>query len=483
MFLGLLQALICALKAVFLYKTGQTQEALTWANNTVQMLQNLPKPVHCFLMVIVGSNVNEILVRNGGHSSSNALTNYLDELGNVWPLAKHYRDKRIEFYGSAAALFHLGEGGMTDILATTSRPVRLLLPGAPPPVAPSVEGGGWPSQQHRLPQSPPPSQGPRSPHPSPASARTAAPSSDAASVLLDPEPLEPSAPMAAQALASVRFGTGGPVSPTHPTPTHCSICGCAGFECGCEANRSKALYHLARESKKRALAVPEVLKPPSFSKLRATVTTTERTRKRSSAFRPPSEDMLEFEDDDLDELLFTFVPDALGSDSAAVPPVVSTPTTSTSSGSGSGGLGSPAALPPRVGEAPALVLQQSIAPSPASSFQGSGYFTQLSQSQVPMIPLDASSGPWVVMMPQSGQSGYAPQMIPLFQPGQSGMFSASGNIPNLRSVTLPSPPGVVFSGFPASAPVQAFPSGQVPVSFPPQAQHPESDAFSQPPAT
>lgn len=441
---------------MFLYKTGQTQEALTWANNTVQMLQNLPKPVHCFLMVIVGSNVNEILVRNNGHSSSSALTAYLDELGNVWPLAKHYRDKRIEFYGSAAALFHLGEDGMTDILATTSRPVHLLPPGAPPPVTPVMNVGA---------SLPPQSPG-RSPRQLPGNTRAAPMVTDAASVLLDPEPAEPSTPMAAQALASVRFGAGSPpVAPREPTPTHCSVCGCAGFECGCEANRSKALYHLARESKKRALTVPDVLKPPSFSKLRATVTTasgqlppasaavksTERTRKRNAGLRSPSEDVLEFEDDDLDELLFTFVPDALGSETTPVLPVVTTPTTSSSSGSSSGAPGS-----------------QMVAPPPMTAFQGGGFFPQLAQPQLSMIPVDGTSGSWMVMMPQAGQGGFVPQMIPVFQSAQPGGFQQNPAIPPVMSVPALSPSGVAFPGFLSQPPVQA--SGPTPSNVP--FQHP-----------
>lgn len=58
-----LQALVCGLKSVFLHKAGHVEDSVAWAGNMRAVMASATKAAHCFLLVIVVSNINEILVR------------------------------------------------------------------------------------------------------------------------------------------------------------------------------------------------------------------------------------------------------------------------------------------------------------------------------------------------------------------------------------------------------------------------------------
>ena len=519
------QATICGLKCVFLHKSGQQADSMTWATNTIQMVQNMPKPVHCFMFVMVASHVNEILIRNGGAEAlSNALTTYLADLGTVWPIAQHYREKRVEYYGSAAALFHvagndasastavpLGFPRISDTLATAAQIVQL---------AGSAGDSAFPEDDEEV--------------------------MDPVSFAMDAARSQVPNSLFAQVSSSVNLGRGVAPSPApsktpsdgspSPRSANCGVCGNMDKSCGCEQIRAHAPYHSARlESKKRAPPVPEVLKPPAFAKMRKTAPaahygvaegashpvtsasaaaaaagkSTERMKRgarasigsdsRMHSSGSSSLDVDADGDDLLDDLLFTFMPEAVGNlglfasfDQAPVPAPSSGPASGQRQPPRSplGHPGVPAMPPPhraQPGSAPMIThypgqlpmhpAPPKQAPTPPRPFSPMDHRSGSSSgsnssglSSVPFMPVSPSQQ-WM-MQPQSGMPM---QFMPMPMGAPSPQFAGGYQLAPGNVTYIPVHMAMAAAQMPQQAPQQQVPQ-QLPQQVPQQQQPPRQQA-------
>lgn len=76
--------------------------------------------------------------QSAAQSSSDPLSAFMSDLGACWPLAQHYREKRVKYYGSEGALFTVGApaGAATAAGEVAGKPAII------PCVAQSFSTGG-----------------------------------------------------------------------------------------------------------------------------------------------------------------------------------------------------------------------------------------------------------------------------------------------------------------------------------------------------